>query len=107
VPFDPKGPPVLSGVERGVHNIPRNWRGLIPKVLDVSLYGEIIKLMIRVPYDMPRDLRDMRAFYLESLVDQMVYSAFEIAKRPENRGPTIVTILCDTAERYLTTELFS
>ncbi|NPA60941.1 MAG: cysteine synthase A [Epsilonproteobacteria bacterium] len=107
VAVEPKGSAVLSGGERGVHNIQGIGGGLIPKVLDVSLYGEIIKVDDKSAYDMARDLARYEGLLVGISSGANVYSAFEIAKRAENRGKTIVTILCDTAERYLTTELFS
>jgi len=106
VAVEPKNSAVLSGEPKGSHNIQGIGGGLIPKILDTTLYSEIIKVDDSDAYSMARDLAKYEGLLVGVSSGANVYSAFELAKRPENRGKTIVTILCDTAERYLTTKLF-
>ena len=106
VAVEPKTSAVLSGEKKGSHNIQGIGGGLIPKVLNTSLYGEVIKVSDSSAYDMARDLAKSEGLLVGISSGANVHATLEIAKRRENRGKTFVTILCDTAERYLTTELF-
>jgi len=107
VAVEPKNSAVLSGGSRGAHNIQGIGGGLIPKVLNTSLYGEVIRVSDESAYKMSRELAKYEGLLVGISSGANVYGAFEVAKRPENKGKIIVTILCDTAERYITTELFN
>lgn len=106
VAVEPQNSPVLSGGQHSPHKIQGIGAGFIPPVADVSLFDEIIQ----VP-DEEAGIFARRAATEEGLLVGIssganIYSAIQLAIRPENAGKTIVTVGCDTGERYLSTWLF-
>lgn len=106
IAVEPQNSPVLSGGKAAPHKIQGIGAGFIPEIVDISLFNEIIQ----VP-DEEAGIFARRAATEEGLLVGIssganIYSAIQLAKRPENAGKTIVTIGCDTGERYLSTWLF-
>jgi len=106
IAVEPLSSPVLSGGAAGAHKLQGIGAGFVPKVLDTRIYDEII------PVDSEDAFRQGRAFGVtEGLLigisaGAALEAAVQIGKRPENAGKTIVVLLPDTGERYMSTPLF-
>ena len=106
VAVEPTNSAVLSGESKGSHKLQGIGGGLIPKVLNTKIYDEIIKVGDSSAFDMARAVAKDEGLLVGISSGANIQASVEIASRAENRGKTIVTILCDTAERYMSTELF-
>lgn len=104
VAVEPVDSPVLSGGKGGPHKIQGIGAGFVPDVLNTEVYDEIIKVSNENAFAMSKELAQNEGLLVGISAGANAYAAKEIAKR--NPGKTIVTILCDTGERYLSTELF-
>lgn len=104
---EPEDSAILSGKEPGGHKIQGIGPGFIPDVLNTSCYDEICCVSNDNAYDTARKLSTEEGIFCGISSGANVYAAIEIAKRPENRNKRIVTIICDTGERYLSTPLFN
>ncbi|MEJ2500018.1 MAG: cysteine synthase A [Campylobacterales bacterium] len=107
VAVEPKDSAVLSGGRPGPHKIQGIGAGFIPDVLDTTVYGEVVTVSNEDAMATSRMLAKEEGLLVGISAGANVYAAMQIASRPENAGKTIVTILCDTAERYISTALFS
>jgi cysteine synthase A len=106
IAVEPTNSAVLSGESKGSHKLQGIGGGLIPKVLNTQIYDEIIKVDDDSAFDMARAVAKDEGLLVGISSGANIQASFEIASRQENRGKTIVTLLCDTAERYMSTELF-
>jgi cysteine synthase A len=106
IAVEPTDSPVLSGGTPGPHKIQGIGAGFIPEVLNTEIYQEIFKVRNEDAYSMARKLAREEGLLVGISAGANVFAASEIAKRSENQGKTIVTILCDTGERYLSTSLY-
>ncbi|MFH1223790.1 MAG: cysteine synthase A [Pseudomonadota bacterium] len=106
VAVEPSDSPVLSGGKPGPHKIQGIGAGFIPGVLDIELIDEIITVNTDDAFGTSRKLMKTDGIFAGISSGANVWSALHLASRPENKGKTIVTIICDTAERYLSTLLF-
>ncbi len=104
---EPASSAVLSGESAGAHAIQGIGAGFIPKTLDISVYGEVIKVSNEDAISTAKKLAKDEGLLVGISAGANVYAAIQIASREEFRGKTVLTILCDTGERYLSTELFS
>lgn len=107
IAVEPEDSPVLSGGKPGPHKIQGIGAGFIPAILDTTLYGEVIKVGNEEAMATSRMLAKEEGLLVGISAGANVYAAMRVASRPQNAGKTIVTILCDTAERYISTALFS
>ena len=103
---EPTNSAVLSGEPKGSHKIQGIGGGLIPDILNTEIYDEIIKIDNKQAFEMARNLAQDEGLLVGISSGANVAAAYEVATRPENQGKVIVTILCDSAERYISTELF-
>jgi len=99
--------PVLSSGQPGPHKIQGIGAGFVPPVLDTRVYDEIIKASADEAFAASRALARDEGVLVGISAGANVWAAAEVAKRAESRGTTIVTVLCDTGERYLSTPLFT
>jgi cysteine synthase A len=106
VAVEPLSSPVLSGGNPGAHKIQGIGAGFIPDVLNTKIYDEIIQVTNEDAIETSRALANEEGLLVGISSGANVYVASLIAARPENKDKTIVTILCDTGERYLSTVLY-
>jgi cysteine synthase A len=98
---------VLSGNEAGKHGIQGIGAGFVPKVLDRSLLDGVAKVSDDEALHTARMLARMEGILCGISSGANVFAAINEARKEENKGKTIVTIVCDTGERYISTTLFS
>jgi cysteine synthase A len=106
IAVEPLDSPVLSGGQPGPHKIQGIGAGFVPEVLDRSLIDEIIQARHEDAGATAKALARNEAILCGISAGANVWAALELAKRPEYRGKTIVTVICDTGERYLSTWLW-
>lgn len=107
VAVEPASSPVLSGGQPGPHGIQGIGAGFVPAVLDTSIYDEIIQVSNEDAYAAGRMIGQKEGILVGISSGAAAWAAAELAKRPENEGKTIVVLLPDTGERYLSTPLFA
>jgi cysteine synthase A len=106
IAVEPETSPVLSGGNGGTHKIQGIGAGFIPTILNTNIYDEVITISDEEAFAQAREIAKTEGLLVGISSGANISATFNIASRPENRGKTFVTILCDTAERYLSTELF-
>ena len=106
IAVEPDASPVLSGGNPGPHKIQGIGAGFVPSVLDTHIYDEIIQVSYEDSVATSRSLAKDEGVLVGISAGANVYVATQVASRPENKGKTIVTILCDTGERYLSAGLY-
>ena len=107
VAVEPAESPVLSGGRPGPHKIQGIGAGFVPDVLDTQIYDEVITVENDDAFATGRRLGSQEGVLVGISSGAAVWAALELAKRPENAGKTIVALLADTGERYLSTPLFA
>ncbi len=107
IAVEPKDSPVLSGGPPGPHKIQGIGAGFVPGVLNTELLDEIVQVTFEDAVETARRLGREEGLLGGISSGANVWAALQVAAREESRGKTIVTILCDTGERYLSTTLFS
>lgn len=106
IAVEPEDSPVLAGGKPGPHKIQGIGAGFIPKNMDASLIDEIIEVSNDNAGATSRSLAKSEGVLVGISAGANIWAALEVAKRPENKGKKIVTIGCDTGERYISTWLF-
>ena len=106
VAVEPAGSPVLSGGKPGPHKVQGIGAGFVPQVLNTSVYDEIIPVENEDAFQTSRRIGSTEGVLVGISSGAAAWAALQLAKRPENEGKTIVALLPDTGDRYLSTELF-
>ena len=106
VAVEPAGSPVLSEGHAGAHKIQGIGAGFVPDTLDTSVYDEVIAVADEDAFEAGRELAAKEGLLVGISSGAAVWAASQLAQRPENKGKTIVAILPDTGERYLSTAMF-
>jgi len=104
---EPEASAILSGETPSPHKIQGIGAGFVPGILNTEVYGEVIKVSNEDAFETARMLAKEEGLLVGISAGANVHAAMQVASRKEFQGKTIVTILCDTGERYLSTTLFS
>ena len=107
VAVEPASSPVLSGGASGPHKIQGIGAGFVPDVLDTKVYDEVIAVSNEAAFETGRLIGRSEGVLVGISSGAAAWAALELAKRPENKGKTIVVLLPDTGDRYLSTPLFA
>jgi len=107
VAVEPADSPVLSEGKSGAHKIQGIGAGFIPETLNTDVYDEVITVKNDDAFDTGRTIARKEGVLVGISSGAAVWAAAELAKRPENKGKTIVALLPDTGERYLSTPMFA
>lgn len=107
VGFEPKGSPYLTEGRVGTHDLQGIGAGFVPEVLNTAVYDEILAVADEDAYAMGRAMGRREGILVGITSGAAVWAAVELAKRPENEGKTIVALLPDTGDRYLSTKMFA
>ena len=106
IAVEPAASPLLSGGKAGPHGIQGIGANFVPAVLNTAIYDEIIPVTNEAAFETGRMLGKTEGFLAGISSGAALWAAIETAKRPDNRGKTIVVLLPDTGDRYLSTALF-
>ena len=107
IAVEPTSSPVLSGGKSGPHKIQGIGAGFVPDVLDTKVYDEIIPVENDNAFEFGRLVGHKEGVLVGISSGAALWAAVQVAKRPENKGKTIVVLLPDTGDRYLSTALFA
>lgn len=107
VAVEPKDSPVLSGGQPGPHKLQGIGAGFIPSILDTGVYDEIITVTTEQAFSTGRAIAHKEGVLVGITSGAALYAAETLAKRPENAGKTIVALLPDSGDRYLSTPMFT
>ena len=107
IAVEPATSPVLSKGYAGPHGIQGIGAGFVPNTLDTSVYDEVFTVTNEQAYETGRLIAHNEGMLVGISSGAATYAAIQIAKRPENKGKTIVVLLPDTGERYLSTPMFA
>ena len=107
VAVEPADSPVLSGGKAGPHKLQGIGAGFVPEVLDTSVYDQIMTITTDQAYEAGRMMGRKEGVLVGISSGAALYAALELARQPENEGKTIVVLLPDTGDRYLSTPLFT
>ncbi len=106
VGVEPAGSPVLTQGKAGPHGLQGMGAGFVPKVLDTSLYNEILACTEEQAYEAAREFVRREGVLVGISAGAALWAACQVGARPENRGKTVAVLLPDTGDRYLSTPLF-
>jgi len=107
IAVEPADSPVLSGGQPGPHKIQGIGAGFVPEVLNTDIIDEIVTVAADDAFETSRRLGAQEGILCGISAGANAWAALQIAARPENQGKKVVTIICDTGERYLSTPLMS
>ncbi|CAI8220855.1 MAG: cysteine synthase A [Sulfurovum sp.] len=106
IAVEPEASPILSGGKPGPHKIQGIGAGFVPDILNAEVFDEVVKVSNENAILASRNLAKQEGLLIGISAGANCFAANEVASRPENKGKTIVTILCDTGERYLSSGLY-
>lgn len=107
VAVEPSDSPVLSQGKAGAHKLQGIGAGFIPEILDTTVYDEVIPVTSEDAFETGRMLGKREGVLVGISSGAVLWAAIEVAKRPENEGKTVVVLLPDTGDRYLSTEMYA
>ena len=107
IAFEPENSPVLSEGDSGTHKIQGIGAGFVPKALDTEIYDEVIKVPDDSAMNMANEIAKTEGILVGISSGASVWTAIQLAKKDEYKGKTIVALLPDTGERYLSTGIYT
>ncbi len=107
IAVEPEGSPVLSQNRSGAHKLQGIGAGFVPEVLNTKIYDEVITCSDEAAFEAARIIGRLQGVLVGISSGAALHVAVEVAKRPENEGKTIVVLLPDSGDRYLSTDLFA
>ena len=107
VAVEPDASPVLSGGQKGPHPIQGIGAGFVPKVLNTTIYDEVVRVKADAAFDTARRMATEEGLLVGISSGAAVWAALEVARRPENAGKLTVVIIPSFGERYLSTQLYA
>ncbi len=107
VAVEPASSPVLSGGKAGKHGLQGIGAGFIPEILDTAVYDEVIPVEDKDAYAAGKAMGRSEGVLVGISSGAALWAAVQLAKRPENEGKTVVVLLPDTGDRYLSTPMFA
>ncbi|OOR87792.1 cysteine synthase A [Moraxella caviae] len=107
VAVEPADSPVFSGGEKGPHKLQGLAPGFVPSILNTSIYDEVITVTTEAAFATAREMAAKEGILVGISAGAAVWSALQVAARPENAGKTIVVVIPSSGERYLSTALFA
>ncbi len=107
IAVEPENSAILSGGKAGAHGLQGIGAGFIPEVLDTDIYDEVLTISDEAAYEAGRLMGRTEGILVGISSGAALSAAIEVAGRAENEGKTIVVLLCDTGDRYLSTPMFN
>ena len=107
VAVEPLDSPILNGGKPGPHKIQGMGANFVPEILDTTVYDEVVDVSFDDALDVAKRLASEEGILAGISSGAIVWAALQLAQRPENVGKTIVAIVCDTGERYISTPLWA
>lgn len=107
VAVEPADSPVFSGGEKGLHKLQGLAPGFVPSILNTAIYDEVITVTTQNAFDTARAMASQEGILVGISAGAAVWSALQVANRPENVGKNIVVMIPSSGERYLSTALFA
>jgi len=107
IAVEPLDSPILNGGKPGPHKIQGIGANFVPEILDTTVYDEVVDVAFDDAIDVAKKLASQEGILAGVSSGAIVWAALEVAKRPENAGKTVVAIICDTGERYISTPLWA
>jgi cysteine synthase A len=106
IAVEPDDSPVLSGGKAGPHKIQGIGAGFVPQILNEKIYDEIVRVKNEEAFAASKELAKHEGLLVGISAGAALHAATIVAQRPENKDKNIVVLLCDTGERYLSTDLY-
>ncbi|MGO4536914.1 cysteine synthase A [Leifsonia sp. 2MCAF36] len=107
IAVEPLDSPILNGGKPGPHKIQGMGANFVPEILDTTVYDEVVDVSFEDALDVAKKLASEEGILAGISSGAIVWAALQLAKRPENAGKTIVAVVCDTGERYISTPLWA
>ena len=107
VAVEPADSPVLSGGKPGPHKLQGIGAGFVPSILNTQIYDEVFTVTTDEAFETGRQIAHKEGILVGITSGAALYAAAQLAKRPENKGKTIVALLPDSGDRYLSTPMFT
>ncbi|MEN0085143.1 MAG: cysteine synthase A [Leifsonia sp.] len=107
VAVEPIDSPILNGGKPGPHKIQGIGANFVPEILDTTVYDEVVDVSFEDALEVAKRLASEEGILAGISSGAIVWAALQLAKRPENAGKTIVAVVCDTGERYISTPLWA
>jgi len=107
VAVEPLDSPILNGGKPGPHKIQGIGANFVPEILDTTIYDEVVDVSFDDAIAVAKEMASQEGILAGVSSGAIMWAAIELAKRPENAGKTIVAIVCDTGERYISTPLWA
>ena len=107
IAVEPLDSPILNGGQPGPHKIQGIGANFVPEILDTTIYDEVVDVSLDDALDVAKRLASEEGILAGISSGAIIWAALQVAQRPENAGKTVVAIVCDTGERYISTPLWA